>query len=358
MNQDFPEDEVLVEIRGGLGVITLNRPDVLNALSLDMIRSIAAALHRWEGDDSVRAVLFQAAGGRAFCAGGDVRSFYNAGMDCRRGRVSPRVPVVFFAEEYSLNKQIFHYPKPSVAVMDGITMGGGYGIAGHCDVRIAGPKSVLAMPEVRIGFFPDVGSLYQLHRCGHHYGRYLALSGQDIDGETAVSVGLADLYVEDSGAVVEAVAGVVGAEDFKAAVAAVLGGGAACGVPEHADVVEAVFCDFDMGAIIERLEREGSGFAKSTLEALRSRSPVSLAVTARRLQETQGQDFDDVIAGDFVLVQHFIRQGDMYEGIRAQIIDKDKNPEWSPKRLEDIREEDVNLYFTPTGYDLKDVRIF
>jgi enoyl-CoA hydratase len=279
-------------------------------------------------------------------------------MDCRRGRVSPRVPVVFFAEEYSLNKQIFHYSKPSVAVMDGITMGGGYGIAGHCDVRIAGPQSVLAMPEVRIGFFPDVGSLYQLHRCKNHYGRYLALSGRDVDGKVAVAVGLADIYLEDTGGVVEAVAGTAGAKDFNAAVADALGGGAACGVPAHADIIEAVFCDFDMGAIIERLERDGSAFAQDTLATLRSRSPTSLAVTARRLQETEGQDFDDVIAGDFVLVQHFIRQGDMYEGIRAQIIDKDKKPEWSPKRLEDIRKEDVNLYFTSTGYDLKDVRIF
>ncbi len=349
---------MLIETQGAIGIITLNRPQVLNALSLEMIRSVASALHRWQTDDSVQAVVFQGAGGKAFCAGGDVKSFYKAGMDCRRGLVGPRVPVVFFAEEYSLNKQIFNYPKPTVAVMDGIVMGGGYGIAGHCDVRVAGPKTVLAMPEVRIGFFPDVGSLYQLTRCAGHYGRYLALSGVDIDGKTAVAAGLADLYLTDTEGVLGQVQTVLDADDFKGALIKALDGGENCDVLPHSDVIDAVFADFDLQGIVKKLEQDGSDFTQDTLSTLRSRSPTSLGVTARYLKEAENGSFDEIIRKDFILVQNFIRQGDMYEGIRAQIIDKDRNPNWLPDCIEDLKEEDINTYFTPTGYDLNDVQIF
>ena len=162
MNQDIMPDTVVSDIRGSLGVITLNRPEALNALTLDMIRSIAVTLKRWQHDDAVKAVLFLGAGERAFCAGGDIKSFHSAGMAYRRGEVDLKVSALFFAEEYSLNKHIFHYPKPTIAVMDGITMGGGYGIAGHCKHRLATKNTVFAMPEVGIGFFPDIGSVYHL----------------------------------------------------------------------------------------------------------------------------------------------------------------------------------------------------
>ena len=352
MNQDFPENEVLIETQDGVGVITLNRPQVLNALSLEMIREIASTLHRWIKDGAIKAVVFKGKGGRAFCAGGDIRSFYNAGMDSRRGVVNPRVPVVFFAEEYSLNKQIFDYPKPTVAIMNGVTMGGGYGIAGHCNVRISTPDTLFAMPEARIGFFPDVGSLYHLHKCPKNYGRYLALTGQRLDGPQMTAAGLADFYSDAT------------MDDITEAVAASLGAGLkdnlvdrfAKDVPALTDgaEVEAAFSDFDVRAILDRLD-QGQG---EIADLMRSVSPTSVMVTAAYLERSQSMSFDEIIALDFVLVQNFIRQADMYEGIRAQIIDKDRNPKWLPDHFEEITQDHVNTYFTPTGYDLKDVQIF
>ncbi len=358
MNQDTLDDEILIETRGGLGIITLNRPQVLNALSLEMIRTIASTLYLWERKDEVKAVVFQGSGGKAFSAGGDIKSFYKAGMDCRKGLVSPRVPVVFFEEEYSLNKQIFDYPKPSVAVMNGITMGGGYGLGGHCDVRIVGPKTVLAMPEVGIGFFPDVGSLYQLNRCPGNYGRYLALSGASIDGYCAAAAGLADIYMEDCSVVLDMATRALDVDDFKGAMIEALGSVGDQEDMENSDVIESVFVDFDVQAILQRLDVEGLAFARETASVMRGRSPTSLAVTARHLEKSENGSFDEIIATDFVLVQNFVRQGDMYEGIRAQIIDKDKDPNWLPNSLEAVSEDNINTYFTPTGYDLEDVQIF
>lgn len=356
MNQDFPDQEVLIEKRGHVGVVSLNRPAVLNALSLEMIREVATALHRWGKDDDIRAVVFKGEGERAFCAGGDVRSFYLAGMDSRKGLVDPRLPLVYFAEEYSLNKQIAEYSKPLVAIMNGITMGGGYGIAGHCDVRIATPETIWAMPEVGIGFFPDVGVMYLLHQCPSHYGRYLALTGQRLNGPQLVSAGLAELYTDASAdAVIETVQAAAGG-DIPAALNAAFGGQAP--PLAHADVVSAAFADFDVEAILSRLDAGGSAFAAETAACIRRVSPTSVKVTAAYLEKSSGMPFDEVIATDFIIVQHFIRQADMYEGIRAQIIDKDRNPKWLPESLADVDEGKVNGYFTPTGYDLKDVQIF
>ena len=324
-----------------------------------MIRGIASALNRWKDDESIHCVVFQGAGDRAFCAGGDIRSFYNSGMDYRRGLVSARVPVVFFAEEYSLNKQIFYYEKPTIAIMDGYTMGGGYGIAGHCDIRVATEHTVFAMPESGIGFFPDVGSLYHLHRCPRHYGRYLALTGQGIDGDTAYSAGLVDIMVNRSD-VPDLINALVGLEDdgeIKTALADRFAQKQPS-VIEHSDEIEAVFESFDIKTILERLEAEDDAFFDKVKTVLLQRSPISIAVTASYLKRSENQSFDDIIATDFVLVQNFIKQHDMYEGIRAQIIDKDKEPSWVPDCFDAISEDDVNAYFTPTGYDLKDVEIF
>lgn len=359
MNQDFPEDEIRIEVFDGVGVITLNRPEVLNALSLEMVRRIAAALHRWRDDSSVNVVVFQGAGERAFCAGGDIKAFYFAGMDYRRGLVSARVPVVFFAEEYSLNKQIFHYSKPTIAIMDGFTMGGGYGIAGHCSIRVATDKTVFAMPEAGIGFFPDVGSLYHLHKCPRNYGRYLALTGQGIDGQTACAAGLADMFIHSSDVnrLMDAVRASAGKADLQKALEKDFGK-PECNQIEHADIIEHVFEVFDLHEILKRLESSKGEFSEKARQVLRQRSPISLAVTAAYLEKSQNMDFDDIIATDFVLVQNFVRQPDMYEGIRAQLIDKDKEPRWLPESLEEVNEENINAYFTSSGYDLKDVQIF
>jgi len=360
MDQEIPDNEVLIETRDGVGLITLNRPKVLNALSLDMIRQVATALNNWKDDDAVKVVVFMGAGDRAFCAGGDIKAFYSAGMDSRRGAVGPRVPLVFFGEEYSLNKQIFNYPKPTVSLMNGITMGGGYGVAGHCNVRICGDKTVMAMPEVIIGFFPDIGGLYHLEKCPHHYGRYLAMTGDQVDGRLAVKLGLGDIYADDCNAekVITAVKAAIDAADFNASMADALSGSAADVDVPHADMIEKVFASTDVVSVFEALEKDGSDAANDALAKMRAVSPTSLKVVAAYLERIQNADFNDVIAQDFVLVQHFIKQPDMYEGIRAKLIDKDNNPKWLPDDIKNVNDDSVKEYFTPTGYDLSDVQIF
>ena len=360
MDQEIPADEVILETRDGLGLITLNRPQALNALSLDMIRQVATALNQWKDNDNVQAVVFIGAGDRAFCAGGDIKAFYSAGMDSRKGVVNPRVPLVFFAEEYSLNKQIFNYPKPTVSIMDGITMGGGYGIAGHCNVRICGEKTIMAMPEVIIGFFPDIGGLYHLNRCPHNFGRYLALTGDRVDGKLAVKLGLADIYLDkvDADAIISAAKQACDTSDFEQAMADTLDGSKDFADIRNAEMIEKVFGETDVEAVFDALMADGSDVANDTLTKLRSVSPTSLKVVSAYLNKSDNMSFDDVISQDFITVQHFIRQPDMYEGIRAKLIDKDNKPNWLPDDVEKVDESLIKEYFTPTGYDLSDVQIF
>lgn len=360
MNQDFPEDEVLVEFRGGLAVITLNRPSALNALTIDMIREISSLLRQWEKLDRVKAVLFTATRGRAFCAGGDMKAVYGAGMDYRRGAASPRVPLVFFAEEYLLNRQIFHYPKPTIAFMDGITMGGGYGIGGNCRYRVATERTVFAMPETGIGFFPDVGSMYHLSRARRNFGRYLALTGESAGGADMAASGLADYFIPSGS--LAAVWSVLGETAWSPDG---LGDiftrfthdpSAEEGVfVRHGEEIEAQFADPDARAAV----RAGSGeFSREASQAILSRSPASVMVVSSYLARAEGMTFDEIISTDFRLAQGFVKGADLYEGIRAVLIDKDKRPRWSLEGLEDANDALVNSYFTPTGYDLDEVQIF
>ncbi len=361
MNQGFSSDEVLTEIRGGLGIITLNRPQALNALTIDMIRQILGVLNLWERDENVRAVLFTGAGERAFCSGGDIKNFYRVGMNYRRGSISLKVAAMFFAEEYSLDWRIFHYPKPTMAFMDGITMGGGFGIAGNCAHRIATEKTVFAMPEVGIGFFPDVGSAYHLLRAPGHLGRYLALTGASIGGAAMAAAGLAD-YFMSSDRKENLLAALSDAGDAQDAIAAL---GTAPILPtdervsgKNLERVAAAFSHPDIPGIRKVLAEEGSPFALETLALIESRSPTSVMVAAEHLRRAQGEAFDAVIARDFVLTQRFLERNDFYEGIRAAVIDKDRNPEWQPASIEDVSPQDAASYFEPTGHELQDVSIF
>lgn len=354
-NIDMPS--VITEQRGSLGVITLNRPKALNALSLEMIREIAATLKDWEDDASIAAVVFLGSGDRAFCSGGDIKSFHSAGMDFRRGRVGISVPALFFAEEYSLNKQIFEYRKPTIAIMDGIVMGGGYGIAGNCRHRLATKNTIFAMPEVSIGFFPDVGSVYHLIRTPHHFGRYLALTGAHIKAGDMLAANLADGYInfEDQNALIDLLA----EGDVEKALDAHL-----CEAPQaqvfddYASHIEKSFESLNVFNICSSLREIGSVWATDALDHLMSRSPLSVMVTARYLNEMVDKEFDDVIAMDYQLAQHFISYPDMYEGIRAALIDKDKKPEWQPSKFDDVKQSEIDRYFSPATQSFGDVRIF
>lgn len=360
MNQGFPTSEIVFSQNNGVGQIILNRPAALHALSLEMIREISAILKKWEEDDTIQCVVFRGDGDRAFCSGGDVKSFYNSGMGYRRGQVDQSIPRVFFAEEYSLNKQIFHYSKPTIAFMNGITMGGGYGIAGHCQSRIATEKTVFAMPEVAIGFFPDVGAAYHLNRAPENFGRYLALTGQHIGPGEMLAADLADIYMEldDYGGLIEALesaqGGDAGSVCYKLSKpcpdAQVFG--------KYGAVIADVFAPQNVADMFEKLRKAGGSFAEETFNFFAKVSPLSVCVTLRHLDVCQGLEFDGVMEEDFLRAQRFIEYPDLYEGIRAALIQKDKTPLWEPETFNQVSEADINRYFKPTGYLLADVKIF
>ncbi|MCC6598923.1 MAG: enoyl-CoA hydratase/isomerase family protein [Alphaproteobacteria bacterium] len=357
MKQGFPTDEILTEVQGGLGVISLNRPAALNALSLGMIRKISEFLQNWEKLDNVKAVLFQAAPWvRAFCSGGDMKAFYRAGMAYRRAELELDALMVFFAEEYALNRFIFNYKKPTIAFMDGLTMGGGYGIGGNCRYRVVTQNTVFAMPEVRIGFFPDVGSVYHLTRAKGHLGRYLALTGNSIKGADMVQTGLAEYFVDSAflGALRVMLSTVMDEMALKAALVR-------CAremqtedfgiLHSHGAEIETLFSDMDPLMIVKkgRAGSEGgkpSAFAVETARDILVRSPVSVLVACAYMKRADSLCFDEVMAMDFILARNFAQGEDLYEGLRAVLIDKDKKPQWSAPGLENVRAEIVNAYFT------------
>lgn len=356
MNQD---NQILTDARDGVGVITLNRPEALNALSLEMIRQIAVTLKKWERDDGIEFVVFRGAGERAFCAGGDVKSFYRTGMDYRRGEVDLRIPTLFFAEEYSLNKQIFDYPKDTVALIDGIVMGGGVGIAGNCKHRLAGENTVFAMPEVRIGFFPDVGSIYHFNKPGvsSELSRYLVLTGAHGGRMDMAYTGMADasLNAADHDAFINKLR----EEGMDAALKEYLQEASWSEILRfNRYELEHAFKTLDVNEICTKLREFNSEWSLATLDAILSRSPLSVLVTAKYLKEMEGRSFDEVIAMDFRLAQRFIEHSDMYEGIRAALIDRDDNPHWRQAYFDDVKPEDVTRCFESTGYELSDVQIF
>lgn len=358
MNQGFSKEEVLTEVRGSLGHIILNRPAALNALSLEMIRQVCGTLRQWEKDPVVKAVLFTGAGERAFCAGGDVKVFHRTGMDYRRGRISHEVSAVYFAEEYSLDRQIFHYKKPTISFMDGIVMGGGYGIGGNCAHRIVTGKTVFAMPETGIGFFPDVGSIYHLLRAPGNLGKYLALTGAHVNAADTLAAGLADYYAPSLSRY-ELIAALASGGDVKEVISRFQGGTPEEGIfARHAERIARWFNNFDLKKILKALAEDTAPFALETLALIESRSPTSVLVTAEHLRRSEGQSFDDVIANDFILTQRFLEREDFYEGIRAAVIDKDRKPRWNPPGLEGVNAGEVESHFMPTGHNLGDVRLF
>lgn len=358
MNQDFSKEEVLTEIRGSLGHVILNRPAALNALSLEMIRQICGTLRQWEKDPAIRTVLFTGAGERAFCAGGDVKMFHRTGMEYRRGRISHAVSAVYFAEEYSLDRQIFHYKKPTVSFMDGIVMGGGYGIGGNCAHRIVTEKTVFAMPETGIGFFPDVGSIYHLLRAPGNLGKYLALTGAQVNATDTLAAGLAEYYALSTSKD-ELIAALAAGGDVKEIITRFQSGKPEEGIfHKHAERIARWFSYGELKKILSSMAEDTAPFALETLALIESRSPTSVMVTAEHLRRSKGKSFDDVIANDFILTQRFLEREDFYEGIRAAVIDKDRKPRWNPSGLEDVGPDAIEAHFAPTGHNLGDVRLF
>ena len=341
--------DVICEVRGGVGLIDLNRPKALNALSLGMLRALTGALLQWQGDDAVRAVAIRGQGKEgpfgAFCAGGDIRFFHQAAL-----AGDPRLED-FFTEEYALNHLVHRYPKPYVAFLDGIVMGGGMGISGHggsSSLRIVTERTKMAMPETNIGLFPDVGGGWFLARCPGHTGEYLAMTGQMFGAADALALGLADGCVASSQlpALWDALAG-DGVEALRARLST--DAGDAQLAPHRADI-DRFFGLPNVAAIVGALEADGSAWASDTAAVLRKRSPLMLHVALRQVRAARGMSLADDLRLERGLMRHCfqLRPGaasETVEGIRALAVDKDHAPRWNPARIEDVATGMVDAFF-------------
>lgn len=340
---------------GGLGLITLNRPQALNALSLEMIRALTAALRAWQADPAVKAVAIRGMGKSAegpvpfgaFCAGGDIRFFHQAALagDAALGD--------FFTEEYALNHLIFSYGKPYIAFMDGIVMGGGMGLSQGASLRVVTERSKMAMPETRIGLFPDVGGGHFLGRTPGHIGEYLALTGHVLKGDEAMAATLADgcvasaslpaiwQHLADTAWIDGAAAQRWVAAQFTAPSAERLA---------HQGEIDHFFGRTSVSDIVTALEASDAAWARETAAELRTRSPLMLHVTLAQIRRARGMALADELRMERDLVHHCfhlreVGASETVEGIRALAVDKDHAPRWQPERIEDIRPEMVAPFF-------------
>jgi enoyl-CoA hydratase len=336
-----------------LGRITLDRPKALNALTLTMVRGLHATLQRWQDDPDVAVVVLDGAGDRAFCAGGDVKSIFEA--DRTNGNPHART---FWREEYALDHTIATYPKPIVVLMGGIVMGGGAGLAVNARFRVVDENAIFAMPETAIGLIPDVGGSRFLSQMPGETGTYLGLTGRTIDGAQMIAGRLADAYVprRNRANLLDGFDEVTpsGSETF-AAVADVI---AASAVPITAAPIadgvqlDRIFAGDEVETILKRLAADGSEWANRTLEVLAFKSPTSMKLTLRALREARRlPSLAATLQMEFRVVCRIAAGVDFYEGVRAAVIDKDRNPKWQPTRLEDVSAAAVDAYFAPLGDD-------
>ncbi len=349
------QNDILFGRLGGVGTVLLNRPQALNAFTLGMYRQFDPALRAWANDPAVHAVLIEGAGDRAFCAGGDVRAVYEAGKGISG---DPDFTRVFFAEEYRIIGFIHHYPKPYIAILDGITMGGGAGVSVNGAYRIATEKTMFAMPETGIGLFPDVGATRFLNLCPGHIGRYLGLTGARLGAADARYCGLATHFVprERVPALKEALAAMAWEVDHEnAQVEALLDQFAADPGPPpigaRRAVIDRCFAGETMEAIFDALaaETEDRAWAEETRATLLTKSPTSLRITLRQLVEGRGMSLEDALRLEYRMTQHVMAAHDFYEGIRAVLIDKDQKPQWRPAILAEVDAAMTDGYFASLG---------
>ncbi|XP_050772337.1 3-hydroxyisobutyryl-CoA hydrolase, mitochondrial isoform X2 [Gopherus flavomarginatus] len=349
--------DVLLEKRGCAGVITLNRPKALNAFNLSMIRQIYLQLKTWEKDPETFLIIIKGTGGKAFCAGGDIRAITDA------GKVGDRLTQDFFREEYILNNAIGTCQKPYVALIDGITMGGGVGLSVHGHFRVATEKTLFAMPETAIGLFPDVGGGYFLPRLSGKIGYCLALTGFRLKGRDSQKAGIATHFVESEKLPALEEDLIALKSPSKENVADVLNSyHMKCKIDqekqfvldEHMDKINSLFSANSMEEIIQNLKQDGSPFALKQLETINKMSPTSLKMTLRQLREGASMNLQDVLIMEYRLSQACMSGHDFYEGVRAVLIDKDQVPKWKPATLEEVTDEFVDNCFKSLGNsDLK-----
>jgi enoyl-CoA hydratase len=334
--------EILFARRGVAGVVTLNRPKALNALTHNMVSRLGAQLSAWRDDPAVSRIVITAAGERAFCAGGDIKALYELGRNGAHDRA-----LAFWRDEYVLNTVIKRYPKPYVALIDGIVMGGGVGVSVHGSHRVAGDRFAFAMPEVGIGLFPDVGATWFLPRLPGRIGTYCALTGERLGADDAVTAGIATHRVASANfpALLDALAR-DGTTD--AAVAAFAMPAAPGALAARRAAIDHMFAPDRVEDILARLDAASgadAAWAHGLAQAIRTKAPKSLKIALAQMRHGRMWSFEDCMRAEFRLVSRFVYEHDYYEGVRAAVIDRDGRPRWRPATLAEVDDADVERHF-------------
>ena len=345
------EPDLIARREGFAGIIRLNRPKTINAVTLDMFRDIDKALGTFEADPSVSVVVLEGSGERGLCAGGDIRALYKS------SQMNGDLGKVLWREEYVLNARIKKFPKPYVAFMDGIVMGGGVGLSAHASHRVVTERTTLAMPEVGLGFFPDVGGTWLLSHAPGEIGTYFGLTGQTMNGPDAVYAGFADAVVPSSrlaglrDVLTKARPGST-ASEIRALIDGFATGETAGPVAAMRATIDRWFSYDRMQDIIAALTRDRSKLAQSTLKTLGEKSPRGMVVALKLLRlARQSSSLEECLVREYRAALEVFRSDDFREGVRAAVIEKDRNPKWSPPRIEDVTPDMIAPYFANIGAD-------
>jgi enoyl-CoA hydratase len=339
--------DILFTCEKHIGVVTLNRPNALNALTLPMLVALQNQLSHWDNDPAIHAIVIKAVEGRAFCAGGDVRFIYQLGSQAYAKSMD------FFAVEYRLNHFIHSLKKPYIALMDGITMGGGVGISLHGSHPVATERFRFAMPETSIGFFPDIGASYLLSRCLGHFGMYLGLTGSQLDAADAKALDLVKYVIasEQLSAVMHGLIETDLSTDAHQCVSDLLQPFAQTTQPKCVNAIEnkvdAHFGAATMEALMSSLLEDKNDWQQQNYHLLAQKAPLSLKITLEQLQRARSLTLAECLQMDYGLTSHFMRDVDFYEGVRALLIDKDNTPHWRPDTLAHVSVEMMTKYFEP-----------
>jgi len=345
------EGDLIVRREGSAGIIRLNRPKALNAVTLEMSLGIDAALDRFEKDPAVAVVLLEGAGERGLCAGGDVRGLYES------SRAGGDLGKIFWRQEYIMNARIAKFPKPYVALMDGLVMGGGVGLSAHARHRVVTEKTKLAMPEVGLGFFPDVGGTWLLSRSPGEIGTYFGLTGQTMNGPDAIYARFADAVVPSNklSALREVLTKInpgTASGEVQTLIDGFATGEAAGPVAAMQARIDGWFGHDRMEDIFAALLRDGSELAQSTLKTLNEKSPRGMVVGLKLLRlGRRSSSLEACLVREYRAALEVFRSDDFREGVRAAVIDKDRNPRWSPPRVEDVTPGMLAPYFAEIGAD-------
>ncbi|KGJ72781.1 3-hydroxyisobutyryl-CoA hydrolase [Cryobacterium roopkundense] len=342
------EPEVLVRREGTLGHLILNRPRAMNALTHRMMMTIGRQLTDWETDDAVHAVLLTGAGERGLCAGGDIVAIYRDTVAGGTGTST------FWADEYPVNLQIARYPKPFIAMMDGVVLGGGMGVSAHASIRIVTERTKVGMPETAIGFVPDVGGTYLFGRSPGELGTHLALTAGTATGADAIRLGLADRYLasEKVPALVRALGEMTAGSDLQSTLDSFTEAPPAAPLLASQSWIDACYSADTAEQIVANLQQSPEADARATADVILAKSPTAVKVTLESLRRARKlPNLEAVLEQEFRVSIHSLKRPDFREGIRAMVIDKDRTPQWSPPELADVSDAEVASHFDDLGAD-------